>query len=199
MSLLSIAFVLFLIMDPIGNISCYLTMIKEFDFKKQRKILFRELLIALGVMLCFNFIGEYIFQFLEFSETTVRITSGVILFLIAIKILFTSSDSLRANLPKGEPYIFPLAVPLIAGPALIATIMLFARLESSLLVMISAIILAWGLSGLILFFAAPIKKLLGENGLMACERLIGMILVIMAVQRLLDGILLFWSTHPNYA
>lgn len=197
MSLFSIALALFLIIDPIGNISSYLSLIKEYPLQKKRKILFRELLIALGVMLGFNFLGEYIFHFLDFSETTVRIASGVILFLIAIKILFTSPDNLRANLPRGEPFLFPLAIPLIAGPALLATIMLYAHLEPSVPMMVCAILLAWLAAGLILFFATPIQKFLGENGLMACERLMGMVLVLIAVQRLMDGIMLFWATHPN--
>lgn len=199
MSLFSVALVLFLIMDPIGNISPCLSMVKEIDPKKLKWIVMREMAIALAVMLGFNYLGEYIFNFLDFSETTVRITSGVILFLIAIKILFTSTDSMRANLPKGEPFIFPLAIPLIAGPALLATIMLYAHLEPLQSVMILAILIAWFSSGLILFFAAPIKRVLGENGLMAFERLIGMVLVLIAVQRLLEGILLFWTTQPNPA
>ena len=155
------------------------------------------MLIALAFMLGFNFLGDYIFNFLDISETTVRISSGVILFLIAIKILFTSPDSMRANLPKGEPFIFPLAIPLIAGPALLATIMLYAHLEPKPSVMIAAILMAWALTSFILFFASPIKKVLGDNGLMACERLIGMVLVLISVQRLLEGILLFWATQPN--
>lgn len=197
MSLFSVALVLILIMDPLGNVSSYLSMVKELDPKNLKRIIVREMLIALAVMLGFNYLGEYIFKILDISETTVRLTSGVILFLIAIKILFPAHDSMRANLPSGEPFIFPLAVPLIAGPALLATIMLYAHLEPLQSVMIFAILIAWFVSVVILFFVAPIKKILGRNGLMACERLIGMVLVLMAVQRLLEGILLFWATQPN--
>lgn len=196
MPLFSIVLVLFLTMDPVGNLSSYLSMVNELNPKHQRWIIFRELLIALIVMLGFNYLGEYIFTILDLSETTVRLSSGVILFLIAVKILFTASDSLRANLPKGEPFIFPLAIPLIAGPALMATIMLYAHLEPYQSVMVIAILTAWFLSVLIFLFARPIKQLLGLNGLMACERLIGMILVLVAVQRFLEGMLLFWATQP---
>ncbi len=197
MSLFNITLTLFLIMDPIGNLSSYLSMGKELDPKRQSWIIFREMCIALAVMLFFNYVGEYIFNFLDLSETTVRLSSGVILFLIAVKILFTASDSPRANLPKGEPFIFPLAVPLVAGPALMATIMLYAHLEPVQSIMIIAILIAWFLSVLIFLFAGPIKRILGNNGLMACERLIGMALVLVAVQRFLEGILLFWATQPN--
>ncbi|WP_068468079.1 MarC family protein [Candidatus Protochlamydia phocaeensis] len=197
MSLFNIALALFLIMDPVGNISSYHTLVGGLDSKRQNWIIFREMLIALLVMIGFNYLGEYIFDFLDLSETTVRISSGLILFLIAIKILFTASDSPRANLPKGEPFIFPLAVPLIAGPGLMATIMLYAHLEPYQSIMLSAILIAWLLSVIILFFSNTIKRVLGSNGLMACERLIGMVLVLISVQRLLEGILLFWATQPQ--
>lgn len=197
MSFFNIFIVLFLIMDPVGSLNSYLSMVKDLDPKRQNWIIFREMLIALLVMLGFNYLGEYIFGILDLSETTVRLSSGVVLFLIAIKILFPAQDSLRSNLPGGEPFIFPLAVPLIAGPALMATIMLYSHLEKYQPIMFLAIVSAWLLSVLIFFFARPIKKILGSNGLMASERLIGMVLVLIAVQRFLEGILLFWSSHPN--
>lgn len=197
MSLFSTFLVLLLIMDPLGNLSSYLTLVDDIDKTKKKWVVIREMLIALLVMLSFNFLGEYIFSVFDLSETTVRLSSGLILFLLAIKILFTAPDNPRANLPKGEPFIFPLAVPLIAGPALLATIMLFAHLQKSELVMIEAIILAWLVSVIILFFGETVKKYLKTNGLMACERLVGMVLVLIAVQRFLEGILLFVNSHPN--
>lgn len=193
MSLFSITLTLFLIMDPIGNLSAYFVMMKDLNPKRQYWVIFREMFIALAVMLFFNYLGEFIFNFLGLSEIAIRLSCGLILFLIAIKILFTTNDNPRANLPKGEPFIFPLAIPLIAGPVLMATIMLYARLEPSQSAMIIAILIAWLLTMLIFLFATPIKKILGTNGLMACERLIGMILVLVAVQRFLEGILLFWT------
>lgn len=197
MSLFNIAIVLYLIMDPIGNVNSYLSMVKEINPSRKRWIIFREMLIALLVMLGFNFLGEYIFTILDLSESTVRLASGVILFLIAIKILFTAPDSLRANLPKGEPFIFPLAIPLITGPALMATIMLYAHVEHDQSIMIMAILIAWLASIMTFFFAEQIKKIVGQNGLMACERLIGMVLILIAVQRFLEGVLLFFSTLPH--
>jgi multiple antibiotic resistance protein len=184
-------------MDPIGNISPFLTMTAGLNPKRQTIIILREMLIALLAMLFFNYLGEVIFYFLDISEAAVEIASGIILLLIAIKILFTSPDSMRANIPKGEPLIFPLAIPLIAGPALLATIMLYAHLESLQSVMIFAILIAWFCSSLILFSSRSIKKILGTNGLIACERLIGMVLVLISVQRLLEGFLLFWSEQSK--
>jgi multiple antibiotic resistance protein len=184
-------------MDPVGNIAAYQSLVKGQVPRRQHRILMRELLIALAFMLLFNEIGEFIFDYLHLSETTLRISSGVILFLIAIKILFTAPDSLRSNLPHGEPFIFPLAVPLIAGPGLLATIMLFAHLEDLQSTMILAILTAWVITAIILYFSDKIQKVLGESGLMACERLIGMVIVLISVQRFLEGILLFWTTQPT--
>lgn len=198
MSFATLALIFFLIMDPLGNISSYLSLVDHLDRKKRKTIVLREMLIALSFMLAFYLFGEYIFTIFGFSETTVRLTSGLILFLAAIKILFTSSDNPRANLPKGDdPLVFPLAIPLIAGPALLATIMLYAHLTQSNSEMLAAIFAAWGASISILFFAESIKKHLGEGGLIACERLIGMILVLLSVQRILEAILIFWSHHPH--
>lgn len=197
MTLFNLFLILFLIMDPLGNVSSYLSMTKDLDPKRHNAIIFREMLIALAVMIGCYFFGEYVLQFLSLSETTVRIASGVILFLIAIKILFPAADSLRSNLPPGEPFIFPLAVPLIAGPGLMATIMLYANLKSYQPNMIPAILLAWFVSVIILYFSKAIKKTMGNNGLMACERLIGMVLVLLAVQRFLEGLMVFWAgQHP---
>ncbi|MBA3721004.1 MAG: antibiotic transporter [Parachlamydiaceae bacterium] len=197
MSLFSVALVLILIMDPIGNINSYLSLVKEIPPKRQRWIVIREMLFALIAMIIFNYLGEFIFDFLGLSETTVRLSSGVILFLIAIKILFTAPDSMRANLPVGEPFIFPLAIPLIAGPALLATIMLYAHIEPYQSVMLIAILIAWLVAAVVIYFSSTIKRFLGESGLMAFERLIGMVLVLIAIQRFLEGILLLWATHPN--
>lgn len=193
MTLLNTVLILFLLMDPIGNINSYLYMTKDLEKKRHNRIIFREMLIALGVMVGFYFLGDYVLDFLKLSEATVRLASGLILFLIAIKILFPTQTSLRANLPKGEPFIFPLAIPLIAGPGLLATIMLFSNLESMKSIMLPAILLAWLISVMILYFSNSFKRLLGNNGLSASERLIGMVLVLVSVQRILEGILVFWA------
>ncbi len=191
MTLLNLAIILFLIMDPIGNISSFLNTMRDIPAKRRQVIIMREMLIALGAMIAFNYLGEFIFNVLKVSETALRLASGAILFLVAIKILFPSSDSLRANLPADEPFVTPLAIPLIAGPSLLATIMLFAHLEPSLLSMLGAILLAWTAAAAILLSGARLHKLLGVNGLMACERLMAMVLIMLAIQRFLEGVQMF--------
>lgn len=188
MTIFSISLVLFLIMDPIGNISSFLKMVEGIDPKKQRLILLREMMIALLVMVIFNYIGEGIYDLLQISDPAVRLSSGVILFLIAVQILFPNLTGIRENLPKEEPFIIPFAIPLIAGPSVLATIMLYAHMEQSQPVMLFSILCAWIAALIVMYISRPLYKVMGENGLMACEKLMGMVLVLIAIQRFLDGV-----------
>jgi len=188
MTLFNITLVLFLIMDPIGNISPYLSMVKHLEPAKQKKVLIREMLIALATMLFFLFLGEWIFDLLHLSEPTVKLSSGVILFIIALQILFPHLSSLRQNLPQEEPFIIPLAIPLIAGPSLLATIMLYAHMEQTQSIMLGAVLIAWIAALIVLLSSGFLDRILGTRGLMACEKLMGMILVLLAIQRFLDGV-----------
>lgn len=194
MELVYLTVILFLIMDPVGNILSFESLLKPIPSKRRRLIILREMAIALLTMFIFYFLGELIFSILQVSETTLKLASGVILFLVAIKILFPAVDSIRANLPKGEPFITPLAIPLIAGPSLLATIMLFAKLETGHAVMLSAICIAWLASLLILSAYSQLHRVLGVNGLIACERLMALILVMIAIQRFLEGLRQFIIT-----
>lgn len=191
MSIVTLTVTLFLLMDPFGNLSSYLSMVEGISPRRRRWIVLREMSIALIVTLIFYLIGEFVLSTLKISEPTVRVTSGVILFLIALKILFPSHDSLRANLPKEEPFVTPLAIPLIAGPALLASIMLFAVSEVEHTPLLTAIFLAWIPASLVLFFATSIHKTLGQNGLDAIERMMGMVLILLAIQRTLEGVQTF--------
>lgn len=197
MTLFNITLVLFLIIDPIGNISPYLSLVKKFSPKKQRHILVREMLIALTAMLIFCYLGKVIFDFLQLSETTVRLSSGIILFIIALQILFPNLRGIRDQLPKGEPFIIPLAIPLIAGPSLLATIMLYAHMEQTQSIMLAAILFAWAAAALVLFSSGFLNRILGIKGLLACENLMGMVLILLAMQRFLDGVEQFMITFAG--
>lgn len=191
MTLVFLCLILFLTIDPMGNVSTYLRLIKQLPENKRLKVVLREMLIALAVMLLFNELGELLFHFLGLSEIGLRIASGVILFIIAMKILFPPKDHFRNQEFPGEPYVFPLAIPLFAGPATLATIMLYAHLEASRPIMFGAIIIAWAGASLILYFSSFFQRILGNNGLAACERLMGMVLVLISIQRIATGIQLF--------
>jgi multiple antibiotic resistance protein len=188
MSLFSLAFILFLIMNSVGNITPFLSLRREIPASRLRYVLFREMGIALAAMIIFNELGEVLFYLLGASEASLRIASGVILFLIAMKILFPSEAAPRLHVPGGEPFVFPLAIPIIAGPAVLVTIMLYAHLEPSMTVMYGAMLLAWAASCFVFLNAPFLHHILGSNGLAACERLMGMILMLLGIQRLADGV-----------
>lgn len=199
MELITVTVTLLIIMDPLGNINTFLKMIDGIPKRRQQWIILREMLIALGIMLLFNFIGEWIFQYLALSEIAVALSAGLILFLTSLKIIYPSETNPRAKLPDGEPFIVPMAIPLIAGPSLLATIMLFAHMEPGHFIMLSAIGISWAIACVLLVFSHGIKKGLKTNGLIACEKLMAMILIMLAIQRFMDGIKLFMLTYgsPN--
>lgn len=193
MTLFSLSLILFLIIDPIGNIMPTLTLVE--GTPNPRRIIIKEMLIALLIMVIFNYIGEILFEILGLSEITLNLSSGIILFLAALRILFPPALPFSYDLPKGTPFLVPLAIPMISGPALLATIMLFAHLIPSQIQMLSAIVIAWIAATIILLFAAPIKRVLGANGLIAAARLIGIVLAMISIQRIMDGINAFVMNH----
>ncbi len=195
MTLLTLTLILFLIMDPIGHVKAFIKCLEGVQPKRQQFIIWREMFIALGFMLVFNAIGEWLSELLAISETTVYLASGLILFIVAIKIIFPSSDPDELQVPEGEPFIVPMAIPMVAGPALLATIMLYAESETRIMPMLFAIIFAWIASCIILINSKRILALLGSSGVTACEKLMGMVLVLISVQRLAAGILLLFGRH----
>ena len=188
MDIFAAATLLFLVMDPLGNIPLFLSVLKQVPEERRRLVLRRELLIAYLVLLIFLVLGPYILSFLQVSQESIRIGGGIVLFLIAIKMVFPQEGGLLGKTPDGEPFIVPLAIPLIAGPSSLAMIMLMRKsAEDQWLDMWLAVTAAWVVSALILLASRRLYVLLGERGLIAIERLMGMVLIIMAVQMLLEG------------
>ncbi|MCL2917366.1 YhgN family NAAT transporter [Shewanella litorisediminis] len=189
MDIFSAAVMLFLIMDPLGNLPIFASILRHIDPKKRRKVLIRELLFALIIMLMFLFAGEAILNFLNLRSESVSIAGGIILFLIAIKMIFPSPGGVT-GLPAGEePFIVPMAIPLMAGPSILAALILLAHTDSSrMLDWTIALVSAWAVSAFILMFYKGFTRILGEKGLTAVERLMGMVLVMISVQMFLDGV-----------
>ncbi len=189
MDILSAATMLFLIMDPLGNLPIVLSILKHIDPKRRRVVLIRELLFALVILMLFLFAGQSIMDFLHVQPETLSISGGIILFIIAIKMIFPSAGSITGLAAGEEPFIVPLATPLIAGPTVIATLLLLSSQNpSQLLELSAAVMLAWGGTFVILLFNGFFHKILGERGLKAIERLMGLLLVMISTQMFLDGI-----------
>jgi multiple antibiotic resistance protein len=192
MTLLSMTFSLFLLMDSIGNLPLFIAILKDIPRKRQLQIIFREMIIALLIMVAFQFVGESVLYALQIQQYAVLVSGGIILFLLSLRMIFPSAHDADANVKKDkEPFIVPLAIPLVAGPAVLALIMLYSRQQPEPYITITAIVLAWVLTTAILLSSAFLNKILGKRGIIACERLMGLILTMMSVQMFLQGIAQF--------
>jgi MarC family membrane protein len=186
--------IFFLLMDPIGNIPVFISVLKGLPPKRLKFIIFRELTFALAFIVGFYFIGEWLMKFLGVADYTLRISGGIILFLIAIKMIFNDSEEKKEKKLSSEPFIVPLAVPLVAGPAILSAVMIGGQASKSHAVTLSAILIAWVISTLILLTSSWIQRALGEKGIHALERLMGLVLILLSVQMFLDGIKYFSTT-----
>lgn len=188
--MISATVLLFLIMDPLGNLPIFMSVLKHLDPKRRRIVVIREMLIALVLMLIFLFAGEKILSFLSLRTETVSISGGIILFLIAIKMIFPSEQKTSNDLPAGEePFLVPMAIPLVAGPSILATLMLLShQYPNQFTYLTIALFIAWGLSMAILLMSGLFLRLLGDKGVNALERLMGLILVMLSTQMFLDGV-----------
>jgi multiple antibiotic resistance protein len=189
MTIASAALLLFLILDPLGNIPIFLSLLRGLPPKRQRIIIARELLIALGVLMLFLWGGRYALELMHLRQESVSIAGGIVLFLIGIRMIFPPPEGLMGELPEGEPFIVPMAIPLVAGPSGMAAVMLMGSNEPNRLAEWSvALLLAWGATAAILFSATFLYRWLGTRVLTAVERLMGMLLVAISVQMFLDGL-----------
>ena len=189
MTIASAALLLFLILDPLGNIPVFLSMLRRLPPKRQRVVLARELLIALAVLMGFLWAGKYALELMHLRQESVAIAGGIVLFLIGIRMIFPPPEGLMGEIPDGEPFIVPMAVPLVAGPSGMAAVMLMGSNEPDRLMDWSfALLVAWAATAAILFSATYLYRLLGPRALTAIERLMGMLLVAISVQMLLDGV-----------
>lgn len=189
MTTLSAALLLFLVMDPLGNIPLFMTTLKKVEASRQRKVVIRELLIAFVVLVSFLFLGQYLLQLLHLTQTALTTAGGIILMIIAIKMIFPSHNASLQEDVEGEPFIVPLAIPYVAGPSAMATSLLMMSGDPSRWAdWLLAVFIAWLASALIIYFSSYFAKFLGEKGLIAIERLMGMLLITVAVQMLLTGI-----------
>lgn len=196
MTVYSAAITLFLVMDSIGNIPVFVSLLKGIAPKRQMLITVREMFIAFLVLLLFLYFGGPILKGLNITEASLEIAGGIILFIIAIKMIFpnrTKGQSSEEEELEGEPLIVPLAIPLMAGPSALATVLLFATQEPERMTdWIAAVVLASIASLIVLIISQPLMRVLGKRGLIAIERLMGMILTTISVQMFLNGVKVFF-------
>ncbi len=192
MDTLSAFITLVFVMDPLGNVPLFLSVLKDVDKSRHTRIILRELLIALLVLLIFLYGGTALLDLLNLRQESISIAGAIILFLIAIRMIFPSPYGMMGDTPDGEPFVVPLAIPLVAGPSTLAVSMLLVNSDPNRMTdWTIALVGAWGVSAILLLAAPLLLKALGSRGLIAMERLMGMILVIIAVQMFFDGIQAF--------
>ncbi len=192
MTLFSAAMTLILVMDPIGNIPAFLSILNPVDARRRAKIVLRESFIAFILLTLFLFSGDNILAALNITKPALNISGGIILFLIAIKMIFPPDENNTGGSRErtlGEPFIVPLAIPLIAGPSALTTVTLLGSQQPDLQwEWFAALTIAAILSTVVLLFATQLRKWLGQKGIIAMERLMGMLLTTLSVQMFLNGL-----------
>ena len=187
-SFISSVITLALVMDGFGNIPLFIAALKKVAPERRKAVLVRELSIALLIMVGFLFVGKWFLQAFGIHEYSLSIAGGIILFMISIPLVFSTEDEPKSD-PKGdEPFIVPLAIPLVAGPAALSMVMIISAQQSNKLMTLAAVLMASLINSIILMSSFPLSKLLGKRGLTAIERLTGMILVLMSVDMVMGGI-----------
>jgi multiple antibiotic resistance protein len=186
--IVAVAVTLFFVMDPIGNMPAFNALLSRFDTRRRARITARELVIALGILLVFLFAGTKVLDFLGLSQSSLSISGGVLLFLIALRMIFPAPDR-HAHATDEEPLVVPLAMPMVAGPSTIAVLLLLSSNQPERIwEWCVALLLAWLASTVLLVSSPFFLRKLGDRGLRALERLMGMLLVMLATQLLLDGV-----------
>lgn len=192
MDTISAAVLLFLIMDPLGNIPLFLSLLRPLAPRRRLYVLARELLIALAILLVVLFAGHWVLDGLHLRQESISIAGGIVLFLIGVKMIFPPAEGMFGEIPDGEPLIVPMAVPLIAGPSTMAALLLLANQNPERTAdWTMALIAAWLFTAAILFSSTWLYRLLGPRALTALERLMGMLLVALSVQMVLDGVAVY--------
>ncbi|MGO9110526.1 MAG: MarC family protein [Thermoguttaceae bacterium] len=191
---------LLLVMDPLGNVPVFLACLRNVKESRRMRVVARENIFALLILLFFLFCGPTLLSVLHIGPESLHIAGGVLLFLISLGMIFPGHWHIGGNAERSEdaePFIVPLATPLLAGPSTIATVMIFAsRGPHQLWQTGAAMVVAWIATATILMFSPALSRALGQRGLAACERLMGMVLTVIAVQMLLDGLRIFFDGKP---
>ncbi len=186
-SFVSATILLVLITDPFGNIPIFANALRNVPPQRRPRVILREVLIAFVLLLAFMFMGEGFLRVMNLSQLALQLAGGVILFLIALRMIFPPPAT-DAPAEVGEPLIVPLAVPALAGPSALATVLLLvSQAPDRRLEWVGALCVTMLVCAVVLVLAERIQRVLGERFVVAVERLMGLILVAVSVEMLLRG------------
>jgi MarC family membrane protein len=189
-SFVSALVLLLLVLDPFGSLPIFISVLKGVAPERRKRVALREASIALAVLLGFMLAGEGFLRLMHLSERSLEVAGGVILLIIAVRMIFSSGAQIYAADDSGrEPFIFPLAVPLLAGPSAMATVLLLAsRQPDKLLEWVGAVVAAMTVCAIVMLLSERIRKLLGNSMVSAIEKLMGLVLTAIAVEMILAGL-----------
>ena len=196
--LIAATVLLILVTDPFGNVPLAVAALRNVPRERRMRVVLRECLIAYVLLLAFLFGGRAFLALMQLSEASLSIAGGVILFLIALRMVFSHPEGVFGEAGGGEPFIVPLAIPAIAGPSALATVMLLAsRHPASLATLVAALSLAMVVMLVVLLASDRVQRVIGERGVVAMERLMGLVLTALAVEMLLSGLRTFVAQLPR--
>jgi multiple antibiotic resistance protein len=190
MSLWQAMLTLLLVMDPVGNIPIWVAMLRDIPPRRRLVIIIRENCIALGVLTAFLFFGPGLLGLLQIEGPALHIAGGVVLFLIALRMIFPHAGGMFGDeATRDEPLIVPLAVPLLAGPSALAVVMILAKTaDVTPIQWMPALLGAWAVGLAVLLPAVWVERVVGRRALIAMERLMGMVLTLIAIQMIINGV-----------
>lgn len=188
---------LLLVLDPLGSLPIFIPIMRGVPAERRRWVALREVMIAFAVLLVFMFLGDAFLRLMRLSERSLEVAGGVILAMVAVRMIFASGSSVYGIEEGREPLIFPLAVPLLAGPSAMATVLLLAsRQPARLMEWVTALTVAMAVSGAVLLAAGRIRRLLGDSVVSALEKLMGLVLTAIAVEMILAGLKRYFFESP---
>jgi MarC family membrane protein len=189
-SFLSAFILLLLVLDPLGSLPIFIPIMRSVAPERRRVVALRELGIAFVVLFAFMFFGDSFLRLMRLSERSLEVAGGVILLMVAIRMIFSSEGGVYGGGVEGkEPLIFPLAVPLLAGPSAMATVLLLAsRQPARVLEWVAALACAMAVSGAVLMLCDRIRRWVGDSVVSALEKLMGLVLTAIAVEMILAGL-----------
>lgn len=180
---------LLLVLDPLGSLPIFISVMRGVDPKRRTRVAVREVCIAFAALLAFMFAGQHFLALMHLSERSLEVAGGVILLIIAMKMIFASAEGLYSDPSGREPMVFPLAIPLLAGPSAMATVLLLAsRQPERMTHWVAALTIAMLVSGAVLLAADRIRRWLGPQVVSALEKLMGLVLTAIAVEMILAGL-----------
>jgi MarC family membrane protein len=189
---LSATILLILITDPLGNIPLFVSCLRGVTPHRRAVVILREVAIAFGILLAFMLAGDRFLRMMHLTDLSLRIGGGIVLFLIAIRMIFPHPDGLTGVTRGGEPLIVPLAIPALAGPSALATVMLLtSQAPGKMLEWVGALCVTMVVCAIVLVMSERIQQWLGERAVTAFERLMGLVLVAISVEMILAGVRAF--------